>query len=320
MDPWENKLRSARPVVPPLPPDFAARAMAEIARRGLTILPARVHRLRAWWRRGAALLLLVLAALLVNGVVFELRMNGALELLFFRFRFLGGFLGALPYDLLGSALALGALAAWLVRQGSLARVPVAWVLLVSYGLTGGGGVALAVTGVNETLQDEALAERLPVAPLAWFYRHRAHYGAHDPRFRMGRVVEAAGGTALLETPTGERVRVTLPPGFRARVDENLRLGGAVRGDAFVADDAQHCDPERMRRYFHRRMMGGGGMGPGHMSPGGMGPGGMGPGGMGPGGMGPGGMGPGGMGPGGVGPGGMGPGGMGPGGMGPGSRR
>ncbi len=328
MDRFEQRLRAARPEVPPLGPDFAAQVCAEIERRGLRVWPAWRVRGGLWLGRTAALAALVAAVLVLNGAAYELRSSGALELLHFGGRLLSAFVERLPWDLLASALLLGAGAAWGIRHTRLARVSVAWAVLISYGLTGAGGLALASSGLNESLQEAVLKEDVGGPALSWFYGERAVYRRPAPRFLMGRVLALEGERARLQTPLGDEATVTLPPGFRAQVGDTLRLlearEDATAGAVPRTELAQLCNPAAVGGYFrHHQMMrqhmrGGPMMAPG-MGPAGpmMGPG-MGP--AGPGGrmMGPG-MGAGGpmMGPG-MGRGGpmMGTGGMAPGGPGP----
>jgi hypothetical protein len=277
----EERIKAAKPDVPELPAGFSDRVMARIAGEGLAELPAPAgHRRRRFSLAGAALLLAV-AIVLVNGLAFELRMNGSLELLFFGTRFLGTFLSNLPLDLLVPVLLLSGLAAWLLRYGRAARLATVWVVLIAYGVTGGGGLALAQTGLNERVRDWALQDERDVPMLGPFYRHRARYRMHHRNFRMGRVLEIENGSARILTPAGEEVSVNLPPGLRPRVDEHVRLSGAPVSGRFAAERGQLCEPRRARRYFHHMRMGRGPMmGPGmEMPPGQMGRGPM----MGPGG-------------------------------------
>lgn len=309
----DERLKAARPEPPPLPAGFAMRVMAEIQTRGLAIRPVPRPR-RSWWLAAAAACVLAGVGF-ANAFVFELRANGSLELLAFGGRFLAGFLERVPYDLLAASAVLAALSGLLLRRGRIVQSRVAWVLLVSYGVTGLGGLALAGSGVNEELQSQVYADRMNWPGLHWFYRQRAHFMAPPAHFRFGRVAEVNDGTVVLLSPAGDEIPVDLPPGFRAVVGDHLRLSGAEESGRFRADHAQLCQPGRGQRYF---MHGPGmGMGPG-MPPGGMGRG-MGPGRGPPGGPGPRGpLGPG-MAPGG--PGGRGPGGgmgpLGPGPLGPG---
>jgi hypothetical protein len=308
MDRLEQRLRAARPPVPELGPPFAAQVTAEIARRGLRVRPLWVLRAPLWAGRAAALLTLAAAVVTLNGAAYELRASGALELLHFGASFLAAFLANVPYDLLLTALALGGAAAWLLRHARPARVPVAWTLLLSYGLTGAGGLALAGSGLNESLQSSVLEESAGgtgSTALGWFYGERAVYRRPDPRFHMGRVVALEGRRARLLTPLGEEEEVDLPPGFSAQVGEPVRLIAAPDGGPLRALTAQRCNPAAVEGYFqHHRMMmrgrgGHGSMPPGPMPHGMMQPGGgmmdggtMGGPGMGPGGMGgPGGGGP-----------------------------
>jgi len=281
MRPLDDRIRAARPEAPPLPDDFAATVMAEIARRGLVPRPAP----RRWPLVAAGAAALLLGVALVNALAFEVRMNGSLEMLYFGQRYAVDFLGRLPYDLLLPALLAAALSGWLFGRARLRRVRLTWAVLASYLVTGVGGVALADSGLNERLQEQAVAESWQMPLVGPFYRHRAHYRRPHPHIRMGRVVSRENGAVILETPDGEQVPAHLPPRFAPEPGEMVRLRGDAVSGRFFAREAQRCDPSRARRYFmghHRR----GGMGPGDMGPGMMGPGmrGMGPGmrGMGPG--------------------------------------
>jgi hypothetical protein len=263
----EERLKAAKPEPPRLPEGFAARVMDEIQARHLAIRPA-PQRYRAWWL--AAAVAAVLAAMaLTNAFVFELRSNGSLELLEFGSRFLTGFLARVPYDLLAAAAALAALSGLLMRRGRIVHTRVAWVLLVTYGVTGIGGLALAGSGVNEELQTQVYAERLDWPGLHWFYRQRAQFQAPPAHFRFGLVTQVHDGSVVLLSPMGDEVTVDLPTGFRAQVGDHVRLGGRALDGRFQADDAQLCQPGRGNRYFMLGMRMGHGMGPGGMGPPGM---------------------------------------------------
>lgn len=256
----ERRLKAARPSAPELPPNFALGVMGAIDRQGLSILPGWRATLGLWARRGAGAVILMLSALLVNGALYDLRGNGGLELLYFGGRFLTALPAALPWDLMLGALAAGLLAAGLLRTGKTARVRMAWVLIVSYVLSAGGGTALAGSGLNQTLHDlVGKGEALP-APMHWFYANRGLYRRPHPDFRFGRVVSMQDGQAMLQNPAGEQLAVSLPPGFKAVVGEHLRMAGVGGKKGFRAGQAQRCQPERVRHYFrHRQMMQGGSM-------------------------------------------------------------
>ncbi len=245
--------------------------MDEIVQRGLTVLPAHSVRLRRQLCLTGAMLLLGVGILLTNGLAFEVQMNGSLELLFFGVRFLDAFLTQLPFDLLVTALLFSSIAAWLFHYGRGARVAMIWVVLVTYGITGAGGLALAQSGLNERVQGWATKEGRNWPMLGPFYRHRAHYRMRHAEFRMGKVVEVGNGMARILTPNGEEVPSGLPPSLVPKMGDHLRLSGVESGGRFIADEGQLSDPRRMRRYFHHMRMGPvpmGGMGmdrpPGHM--------------------------------------------------------
>lgn len=260
----EGRLRNAKPDTPELPPHFALEVMEAIEREGVSIRPVWRGLLLLWGRRAAGVAGLLVAAALVNAAVYDLRVNGGLELVFFGGRFMNAFLAALPWDLMLGALAAGLAAGFLLRIGKTARVRMAWVIIVSYAISLGGGTALAGTGVNQAFHDLVEEGQSLPGPLHWFYATRARYRRPHPGFRIGRVISVKNGTAMLETPLGEKIAVTLPPGFRTAKGQHLRMAGETVRDGFVAGLAMRCGEDQVRPYFHHaRMMRRGGMrGPG----------------------------------------------------------
>ena len=250
----EERIRAAKTVAPPLPGQFTSQVMDQIARQGLAVLPAGRLRLKRWFCLGAASLLLVLGVLVADGLAYEVRMNGSLELLFFGVRFLEGFLAGLPLDLLFTLIALASLAAWLVHVSRPARLALVWVLLISHVLTGAGGLALAQSSLNEKVRDWATRGEEDLPLLGPYFRQRAHFRSHHPGFRMGKVIAIKDGEARMLTPAGEEVSVALPPRFRPRPGDTIRLGGRISGKRFRADKGQLCEPGRVKRYFHRMKM------------------------------------------------------------------
>ena len=311
MNNLEQRIRAAKTVEPPLEEGFAAEVWEAIQARGLTIRPRwQVLALRML-RRVAAVLLLVGGLWAANTAFYETRANGNLELLYFGMDFLATFMTQLPFDLIFAMAALAALGAWLLREGKLARVRMAWIVLITYGITGVGGLAGANSGINEVLippmAPEAASETSEAGDdtVLGYFRRRMHYRHPHPNVRMGRIVEREDGVLVMETPLGERMRIP----FRGADEKafprgmHLRLRGRATPKGFLPDEVQRCDPSRVGRYFHR-MRGMGGRGPG-MGGHGPGMGGAGPG-MHPMGKGPMGKGPVGRGPMGGGPVGRGP--------------
>ena len=261
----EKRLRAARPEAPPLPPDFPAKVMARIDQQGLRVRPAWQLALRGHLPAAAAMVLVIGGVLLADGAVYEIRMNGSLEMLYFGRRFLSAFLGALPWDLLVGVALTGALAAGMLRYAGGMRTALSWLLLAVYGVSAGGGTVLANSGLNEQVQNWVLRPGQHLPLMSDFFQHRARFRVHHPGFRMGRVEALEGNMASLVSPTGQTFRVTLPQGTRVAVGDHLRLRGSMRGEEFTPEEGQLCDPRRTRRYFHHMdgMMKGG-MGPGHM--------------------------------------------------------
>ncbi|NQU63213.1 MAG: hypothetical protein HQ517_02860, partial [SAR324 cluster bacterium] len=80
----EDILKAARPAVPDLPLDFSERVMSEVMKMDLATAPLMSARQRIKWKQLAgSLLLLLLSLVIVNNIVFEIQMNGSIELLYF---------------------------------------------------------------------------------------------------------------------------------------------------------------------------------------------------------------------------------------------
>ncbi|MEE8397060.1 MAG: hypothetical protein V3S29_13470, partial [bacterium] len=58
-----ERIRSAKPEPPPLPPGFSRRVMDELERRGLLVKPARAVAIPPWLRLAAGALLLAVGVL-----------------------------------------------------------------------------------------------------------------------------------------------------------------------------------------------------------------------------------------------------------------
>lgn len=262
--PWADHLRKS--AAPRLPDHFTSRVMDEIERRGISVLPAWRYVALRVLRIGGAIAALVTAMVLADAMIFELRMNGKLELLYFGADFLGSFLGALPYDLILPMLAVAGFSGWLLKSGSRLRVRAALTMLFAYALTGAGGLTLAQSGLNERLQSDVVQSQRHFPMLGSFFRDRAVYRTPHPRFRMGRVLSIVDGKARLKSPSGQEVEVVLPKGMSPVVGDHMRVRGLMGANRFRAEKGQFCNPKRVGRYFrHHQMMRGmmrmrGGMG------------------------------------------------------------
>ncbi len=279
MDDLERRLRDARPAVPPLPADFSARVMTALEQEPVSIRPAWQVRLGAALRWAAAAALLIPGVLSAGALTLEVRFSGLLEVLYFGADWLGAALRGVPYDLLGLLLGSGLLAAWGVQRLSVLRLPVAWLLLLSYGLAGTGGLAMAGSGLGTQALQASLESDAEWPGLSWYLRERLAYRRPHPDFRMGRVIAVEGERVRLRTPAGEEVLTTVPPGLRPVPGTHLRMVGRQAGTEFRPSRVQQCEPRAVAHYFHHaemrrrhaEMMGGGmgggmGRGPGMMGP------------------------------------------------------
>lgn len=257
----EEKIKSYKPAVPDLPADFSNRVLSRIEEMGVTILLAKEQKsLMQWIRLVFGIILLAIGLLAVNNFIFELQMNGSLELLYFGARFFEEVFSYIPLDIILLALFITGIAAWLVGNSRFLKKSMTAIIAGCYLITGVGGVALATSGLNEQVQVRILQEKTSWPLLSWFYKERARYFVKHPNFRLGRVDQTEDGIVWLVTPNGLRIKVGLPQNTSVRTGQYLRLTGNKSSESFIANDIQFCKPKRVQRYFnHMKMM------PGHMN-------------------------------------------------------
>lgn len=250
-----TRIKSVKPVVPELSTDFSDNILRRIETEEIEIAPVVANGYKKWFRLLTAAISLTLALIAADHMVFELSMNGSLELLYFGKSYLNDFIGYLPLDLILPFLILSGLASWLIWKSRVLKVGLSWLLLGSYLFTTIGGTALAVTGINESIQ-QAMVEK--ESNLPWFgpyYRKRARFFIRHRNFQMGRVEKVKNGTAWIVNPLGKELQVQLPPGMEVSVGQYLRLSGETKdAEIFKADRAQFCGSKRAGRYFRQGRM------------------------------------------------------------------
>jgi len=246
----EDLLKSAKPSVPPLPTDFSERVMTEIAtlvvesgRSGINI-----------FNFITACFLLLVGLLSVNSILFEVQMNGSLELLSFGTRFLADVFGYIPFDLIIPAVLIVALASRMMWASKAFKKGIAAVIVSSYLVTGVGGAALAATGMNEKILDTLIKDKIDWPVISWFYRERARFFINHPNFSMGRVDKLDNGFAWIVTPTGREVKVELPEGRVVKKGQVIRLAGSDDNGIFKGHDMNFCHPAKAQRYYHHMPM------------------------------------------------------------------
>jgi len=263
----EKKLKSAKATAPRLPSDFSAKVMDQIHQQGLS---PHSNTSRALLRRFAGVVSLMLALLVSNWLLYEVRMNGSSEMLHFGTRFLSEFISDMPYDLLGIVLLLGLLSGWLLNgvaggrflpalmnptRNGFMRAAASWIV-ASYLISGLGGTALAFTGINEQMQGLAVRGELSLPWVGDFYRHRAMFRRHHPGLRLGQIKNLQNNRVILISPEGEEFEAMLPQGFKGGEGDHLRMAGVLSGRVFQAEEVQVCDQRRTGRYFrHMEGMG-----------------------------------------------------------------
>ena len=245
----EKLLHTAKPDVPDLPDNFSQIVLQRIVENGLSIQksPA-LNRFRRT-QLGLGLVGLATALILFNFNSYELRMNGSLELLFFGSQYLNAFIGFLPWDLIVPSLALTGLSAWFFWKSGFLKKGIAVIAIISYLITGVGGVALATTSFNDQIE-KGISKREKELPwLNMFHHHRAKTFIQHPNFKMGKVQEINNGSALVITPNGEKVKIQLPETAQVQVGQILRMSGQGNKTAFAARNVHVCNPNRVNRYF-----------------------------------------------------------------------
>ncbi|MFH2132950.1 MAG: hypothetical protein ABIK68_21405 [bacterium] len=251
----DDILRAAKPAVPDLPEDFSQRVMSRIEKLDPVAAPVIAARPPVRWTPLlGGLLLLALSLITVNNIVFEIQMNGSLEMLYFGTRFLKDVLTYIPFDLIVPALIVTALASWLMWHSNAFKRGIAAILLGSFLTTTFGGAALAATGINDRIQSVIIQEEREWPLVSWFFKERARYFVDHPNFRMGRVENTDGPFAWIIDPRGGKSRIELPAGMRVREGQIVSLTGVASGGLFRVNSGHHCNPGRAGRYFHHMSM------------------------------------------------------------------
>ncbi len=259
MNTIDKLLHSAKSSVPELPEDFSEKVMLRIEKEQIAILqPATVGKYQQL-RITTGLAALVMATILFSYNYYELRMNGSLELLFFGTRYLGDFLGYLPWDLIIPSIILTAFSVWMINKSNLLKKGLAVTAVISYLITGIGGAALASTGVNEQIEVGITQKEKDWPWIGMFHHIWAKEFIHHPNFKMGKVEKIFDGSALVITPNGEKMTVQLPPKTSVEEGQILRISGQGNETVFTAQKVHICNPSRVMRYFggmsdHHKMM------------------------------------------------------------------
>ena len=259
MNKLEDILKAAKPAAPDLPVDFSEGVMSEIRKIELEVAPINSARQPvSWTQLASGILLMLLALIIVNNIIFEVQMNGSVELLYFGTHFLNDVVAYIPFDLIFPAIIVTGISAWLMWNSKALKRGIAGIIIGSYLTTAFGGAALAASGVNEKIQAAILQEKRDFPLVSWFFKERARYFIDHPNFKMGRVESFAGQFCWIVDPHGHKSKIKLPTGMGVKKGQIIRIAGVKSGDLFRVSAGHHCNPGRVGRYFHPMTM----MGPG----------------------------------------------------------
>lgn len=250
MKAFEELMKSAKPTVPELPSNFSERVMSEIVRLEAEPGKSSINLLNLL----AAGFLLLVGLLSVNSILFEVQMNGSMELLSFGTRFLTDVFTYIPFDLIIPAVLIIGLASRMMWASQAFKKGVATVIVGSYLVTGVGGAALAATGVNETIQTALIDRKIDWPVLSWLYKDRARFHVKHPNFNMGRVEKLQNRIAWIVDPNGNQIKVQLPEGNKVEKGQYIRLVGASIDGVFKGHHMNFCHPVTAKRYFHKMPM------------------------------------------------------------------
>jgi hypothetical protein len=255
----DKLIKSAKPAVPNLPEGFGRSVIDRINSEGITIQSRGVSSLQRKTGFGFGVFAWVTAIILFSYTYYELRMNGSIELLYFGTRFLGSFLGNLPWDLISASMVLATLSAWMIKRSGFLKKGIALTIVVSYLVTGVTGAALATTGLNDQIEGGIEAKQADWPWLKVFRNERAAKFIHHPNFKMGKVESITNRNIIVVTPNGEQLQIQLPKNTRVQIGQVLRISGQEEQNLFQAQKVHVCNPSRVMRYFdhaqhHQQMM------------------------------------------------------------------
>jgi hypothetical protein len=246
----DDIIKLARPEVPPLSDDFSQ----------ITIQKIQIWTLKEknkvgsnpkfqWTYVFIGILLLISALVLTNNAIFEVKMNGSLEMVSLGSAFFVDATSYIPFDLLVPVLLMTFLSSWLLWRSRLIKKSIALIVTSCFLVTSVGGTALAATGLNEQIQNKVVKIKNEIPIISRFYRNRAIYLVEHPNFQMGQVIELKAKQATIKTPHGELIKIFLPKNISVITGQYFRFSGQKIDEGFQVKRLQHCNSERGGRYF-----------------------------------------------------------------------
>lgn len=210
---------------------------------------------------GGLTLSLILAALFLNLAFFSMRVSGSLEFLSFGRIGILAFLESFPYHWILIELAFFTIASAILSRYDLSyKKPFKLILSVLIVLILIAGIVLAISGLNEAMEEKVAQGKLPL--LQSFYRRRQVW----KNGLVGTITEIKREGIVIETSEKKRVFIELtkdtllPGGPDFKIGDRIRAVGEWDGEDFRASALQPTNKGR-------RLMGGVTKGNGKAEPG-----------------------------------------------------
>jgi hypothetical protein len=246
----DDLIKQAKPEVPVLPDDFSQKTLAYIQNWEL-IEKKQIQSTSKyqWGHIFSGVILLISALIFTNNAIFEIQMNGSLEMLSLGSDFIVGAIRYFPFDLVIPVLLMTTLASWLLWRSRLIKKSITTIVTGCFLVTSVGGTALASTNLNEQIQDKVVKNKNEIPLISQFYRNRAIFLVKHPNFQMGRVIEHKGKRITIKTPHGELIDIFLPKDTTVIQGKYFRFSGQKTDTGFQVNRLQHCNSKRGDRYF-----------------------------------------------------------------------
>ena len=194
---------------------------------------------------GGLTLSLILAALFLNLAFFSMKTSGSLEFLSFGRIGILAFLESFPYLWILIGLAFFTIASAILSRYDLSyKKPFKVILSVLIVLIFIAGIVLAISGLNEAMEERVAEGKVPL--LQSFYRRRQVW----KNGLVGEVIETRSSGLLIETEEGKKVFVELtestllPMGSDFKIGDCIRTVGRWDGEDFRASALQPTNKGR----------------------------------------------------------------------------
>ncbi len=172
---------------------------------------------------GGLTLSLILAALFLNLAFFSMRTSGSLEFLSFGRIGILAFLESFPYHWILIGLAFFTIASAILSRYDLSyKKPFKVVLSVLIVFIFIAGIALAISGLNEAMEERVAEGKVPL--LRSFYRRRQIW----KNGLAGEVIETRSSGLLVETEEGRRVFIELTESTLLPMGSDFKIGDCIR--------------------------------------------------------------------------------------------